>query len=669
MMGFPRLFTPIRLGSVEIANRLCLTGHGTGMGRDFKPDERQIAYYAERAVGGVGLIMLGSQQVHPSSPGITNLLCNFDDTIIPGLAGIAREIHRAGGRVFGYLSHMGFAASARPHALWSASATYDQKYGEVAHGVSLEEMQELVAAYVAAAKRNIAAGMDGVEIHCGHGLLLAQFLSPRSNHRTDSYGGSLENRVRFPAEVLAAVRAAIGREVPLGIRVSGDELVDGGLDITAMRTIVPMLVEAGTLDFVDVSAGNDGDLVSNMLHEPPMGLSDAPFLELASGIRAVAGVPIIHGTRIHTPSRAEQVLQSGHADMIGMCRALIADPYLPAKAREGRVSEINPCVACEQACLGRLHRGQHISCVGNPRTGREVEWPTLSEAAPMSRRVVVVGGGAAGMEVAATAAERGHRVVLVERSAHLGGALRLAAIPPTRGDWRRLIAHRIRRLRRAGVEIRLRTHATPGLLKGLAADAVVLATGSRLSRPPIQGSDFPFVLLVEELLAGKCPAGQRVVLIDMLNRQSGFAAAALLARSGYAVQLVTEGPHAGWKLEAQNLVHFHRLTLPHRVQIRPHTKVTAIEPGHIAIQDTYTREEGEIVDFDAVIIAAPGRAEDELVAPLREAGMLPHLAGDCYAPRDVEAAILEGYRVGRDLGREDQRAPLGPAGGRGQGQE
>src|SRR6185437_6921701 len=383
MPAFPRLFSPIRIGSLEIANRICLTGHGTGMGSDFKPDARQIAYYAERALGGVGLIMLGSQQVHPSSPGITNLLCNFDDGIIPGLTRIADAVHAHGARVFGYLSHMGLAASARPRALWSASAAYDQRYGEVAHAVTHAEMRELIAAYAAAARRNLRAGMDGIEIHCGHGLLLAQFLSPRSNRRTDTYGGSPENRVRFPAEVLAAVRDEIGSDIPLGIRISGDGLVEDGLDAEAVRVILPALVAAGALDYVDVSAGNDGDLVSNMLHEPPMGLPDSPFANIAGAIRAMLLVPVIHGTRIHTPALAERVLAAGQADMVGMCRALIADPQLPAKARDGRAGDINPCIACEQACLGRLHRGLHISCIGHPRTGREVEWrPAASSKAP-----------------------------------------------------------------------------------------------------------------------------------------------------------------------------------------------------------------------------------------------------------------------------------------------
>jgi 2,4-dienoyl-CoA reductase-like NADH-dependent reductase (Old Yellow Enzyme family) len=452
--AFPRLFEPIRLGRLDIRNRIVLTGHGTGMGRDFKPDDQMIAYYEERARGEVGLIMLGSQQVHPSSPGVTNLLCNYDNGIVPGLAAVAKAVQRHGGRIFGYLSHMGLASSARPVALWSASATYEQKYGEVAHQMSVAEIEEITEAFAAAAGRCVDAGLDGVEVHCGHGLLLQQFLSPLTNTRDDAYGGPLENRVRFPAAVLAAVRRRIGPDVPLGMRCSGDELVPGGLVAADMAVIVPLLVQAGALDYVDVSAGTDGDLVSNMLHEPPMGLEPAPFASVAATIRASVSVPVIHGTRVHTPELAEAMLAQGEADMAGMCRSLIADPHLPAKARTGRRHAIIPCIGCEQACFGRLFRGRPISCVGNPATGRERAWGDLSAAAT-AKRVLVVGGGPAGMEAARVAALRGHHVIVADSGTRLGGRLDLARRPPGREEWGRLVAHKADALARLGVEIRL----------------------------------------------------------------------------------------------------------------------------------------------------------------------------------------------------------------------
>jgi 2,4-dienoyl-CoA reductase-like NADH-dependent reductase (Old Yellow Enzyme family) len=645
---YPHLFEPIRLGRVEIRNRIVLTGHGTGMGADFKPDEQMIAYYEQRARGEVGLIMLGSQQVHPTSPGITNLLCNYDDSIIPGLAATARAVHRNGAKVFGYLSHMGLASSARPFALWSASPTYEQKYGEVAHEMSVDEIAEIVESFAAAASRCMEAGFDGVQVHCGHGLLLQQFLSPLTNHRTDDYGGALENRVRFPVEVLKAVRARIGVEVPLGIRCSGDELVKGGLAARDMAEIVPILVAAGGLDYVDVSAGTDGDLVSNMLHEPPMGLDPAPFAATARTIRDAIDVPVIHGTRVHTPEIAEAVLARGDADMIGMCRSLIADPLLPVKARTGRAAEIIPCVGCEQACFGRLYRGRHISCVGNPVTGREQRFRELAPAQE-SKRVLVIGGGPAGLEAARVAATRGHHVVLAEAANRLGGRLDLARRPRGREEWGRLIEQKIAAAARSGTDIRLATPVDATNLADFAADAVILATGAQSSALDIAGAETAPVVSLDEAVADPGRVGPRVLVIDYLDRQPAVALAMSLADEGREVEVVTASFHVGMKLEIQNITYVYRRALAAGVVFTPVSRPVLFEGNSVTLANPFTGSRRKAGPYDTIVAVTPGTSRNELAPHIRRSKVPLRIIGDAYAPRDVEAAVLEGLEAGADV--------------------
>lgn len=654
MTAFPHLLQPIHLGKVEIRNRVVLTGHGTGMPQDGTPNERLIAYYEERARGEVGLIMLGSQQVHPSSPGITGLLCNYDDRIIPGLSRLAKRVQTHGTKVFGYLSHMGLATSARPVPLWSASATFEGKYAEVAHAMTHEEIGIIVEAHAAAARRCLEAGLDGIEVHCGHGLLVQQFLSPLTNLRTDAYGGPPENRARFAMEILAAVRKAIGPDVPLGIRCSGDELVPGGLTSGDMAAIVPMLVSAGALDYVDVSAGTDGDLVSNMLHEPPMGLPPGPYRPVAKRIKDVVDVPVIHGTRIHTAEFAEEMIAAGDADMAGIARALIADPHLPLKARLGRADEITPCIACEQACFGRLYRGRHISCIGTPRTGREAEHAPIAPVGKGgARRVLVIGGGPGGMEAAGVAAERGHSVTLVDQGTALGGRMVIAALPDGRDEWNRLRDNKDMRLRKAGVEVLTRTRADAAFIRERAPDVVILATGAKARPYHVAGAERAPILDLDEAVlamdAGGEGIGQRVLIVDQLNRAPGVATALMFARRGRTVSLCTTAFHAGEKLEIQNLSYFQRECLLAGVTFLPTVEPVRFEEGSIEFRNIFTRTVTDRRDFDTIVTVIPGLAQDELLPEIQAMGLETHVIGDAYAPRDIEAAILEGFETAMAL--------------------
>ena len=645
MSEYRHLLSPITLGKVEIRNRVVLTGHGTGMPRDGRPNEQMIAYYEQRARGEVGLIMLGSQQVHPSSPGITGLLCNYDDTIIPGLAAVSKAVQRHGTKIFGYLSHMGLATSARPTALWSASAVYEQKYGEVAHPMTIEEIETLVDAHADAAARCIEAGMDGIEVHCGHGLLIQQFLSPLMNKRTDIYGGSVENRVRFPQAILAAVRKRVGPDIPVGIRCSGDELVPGGLTAEDMAEIVPMLVRAGALDYVDVSAGTDGDLVSNMLHEPPMGLEPAPYKSVARIIKDRIDVPVIHGTRIHTPQLADEMIQSGDADMAGMCRALIADPFLPKKARTGLDDRITPCIGCEQACFGRLYRGRHISCIGNPATGRELDHADITLAS-VKKRIVVVGGGPAGIEAALGAARRGHDVTLLERSATLGGRMNLAMKPKGREEWAKLLAHKVAELQRHGVIIRIGLSATTEEIESLSPDDVIIATGTSLQPLDVAGAKSAPILTVDEAVAEPSCVGNRVLVVDYLDRQPAMVTALMLAEMGRQVEIVTASFHVGQKLEIQNITFFYAKALAAGVVFTPTVTPSRFDGGTVTFRNVFTRADCLTKTYDTIIVAAPGVPQAELADELKARSITTHVIGDAYAARDIEAAILDGFEIG-----------------------
>jgi thioredoxin reductase len=406
-------------------------------------------------------------------------------------------------------------------------------------------------------------------------------------------------------------------------------------------------VAAGDLDYVDVSVGNDRHATSNMLHHPPMGLPPKPYAYVAKAIRAELRVPVIHGTRVSSAAEGEAMLAAGDADFVGMCRALIADPHLPNKYRAGMTLDTVPCVACEQACIGHLERRQAISCVGNPVTGREAAGWTALPPARVARRVAVIGAGPAGMEAGWVAASRGHDVLVVERQSAPGGQLRLAAKAPGRDEWLKLIDHKQRRMESTTASVRYGTVATAALIHAWQPDVVVLATGSNQEPPSLPGAAEPHVIMHRSVFNGAAVTGS-VLVVDRTTHQQGVSTVLLLAGRGHAVTVTTAGPRVGHLLESPNFTRAQQLLALAKVMAVTDFALTAIQ-GHFALgRNTFTGHAASIGPFDTIVLVTSGTPLADLADALSGAAEV-HRIGDCAAPRDVEAAILDGHQVGRAL--------------------
>jgi len=646
---FERLLSPIRIGRLHVRNRVLITAHATNyVDGHGLPDERAVHYYAERAGGGVGLMCTGASSVHPSSPMVRGVTNAADPRAETAWRAIAEAVHARDGRMLVMLTHMGRVgrmADSRP--LVAPSALIDGNFRQaVPHALDRREIAEIVAAFAAAAARVRASGMDGIELQGAHGYLIAQFLSPLSNRRTDGYGGDLDGRLRFGLEVVDAVRRAVGPDYTVGIRISADELVPGGITVEASREIARRLEGTGQLDFLDVSAGTDADLMSLARHIPSMYFPPGNLVEFAAALKAVTSLPVFCAGAIRDPRMAEEILARGQADMIGMTRAHIADPHLVTKVREGRLDDVRQCIGCMQACLEALANGLPIGCIYNPVTGREREWAALDRAA-RPRRIVVVGGGPGGMEAARVAALRGHRVTLFERAPELGGQVLLAARLPERQSFLQVVRFLSGQLAKLGVDVRLGREVGPDAVQAEAPEAVVVATGSRAVLPELPAGPCGFVH-VEDVVAGRARVGRRVLVVDTDGHLRGCGTADLLASQGRQVAIAGETLYVGQNIDMKTLYPLYRRLREQGVEMLPSTRFDGWEDGRPVVSDVFTGARRRL-DVDTVVWAGVGASEAALVEPLRAAGLEVRAVGDCVAPRRVEHAVHEAHAVAREL--------------------
>jgi 2,4-dienoyl-CoA reductase (NADPH2) len=502
------LFSPIAIGSLRIENRIFMPAMHMNMCRGFTVSQRLIDLYRVRAEGGAGLISVGYATVDELSGNPGNIGAH-SDAFIPGLAALAGAIQGGGARAAVQLNHAGrynysgFLGGKQPVA---PSPVPSRMTGETPREMGPEDILAVIGSFADAAARVREAGFDMVEILAGTGYLISEFLSPLTNRRQDEYGGALANRMRFGLEVVSAVRRRLGEGFPLLVRLNGNDFMEGGIGRQDLQTFASALTAAGA-DALCINVGWHEARVPQIVSQVPRGV----FAYMARSVKDQVAVPVIASHRINDPRTARALLLEGYCDMVAMGRALIADPLLPEKARNGRESSIIHCVGCGQGCFDNLFRMKPVECLCNPRAGHEAESRVV--VAEQARQVMVVGGGPAGMTAALAAAESGHRVTLYEQAMRLGGQLHLAGAPPGRGEFVELAGDLARQVAEAGVKVVLNTGVDKEMLAADPPDALILATGGEPAVPPVEGLGLEHVVQAWDLLSDRQHAGRQVVVI------------------------------------------------------------------------------------------------------------------------------------------------------------
>lgn len=644
---FPHLFSPFSIGGVEVANRILSTGHDTSMAESGHVTDAMIAYHAARARGGAGLIVSQVVGVHETARYTSQVLMGTDDDCLPGFTRLAEAVHAHGTRIFAQLFHPGReimeVADGTAPVAYSASATPSDRFHVIPRAMPLRMIREVVDGYAAAAKRMQTAGFDGVEIVASHGYLPAQFLSPQVNRREDAYGGSFENRMRFVREVIAATRVATGSGFAIGLRISGDEHTEGGMEeadsLEVIRALAPML------DYVSVIAGTSATMSGAIHIVPSMFEANAYLAPFAHAVKQAVDIPVMVAGRINQPQEAEAVVASGQADMCGMTRALICDPAMPGKAREDRPDDIRACIGCNQACIGHFHKGVPISCIQFPESGRELRYGTLRRT-ETPRVVMVIGGGPAGMKAAAAAAAMGHDVTLHEASAQLGGQALLAQLLPGRAEFGGIVTNLAREMERSGVNVHLNSEITVEAVTKAAPDAVIVATGGTARMPKgMEFSEDAHIVSAWDVLRNQSNVGGSVTIADWRADWVGLGVAELLASAGRRVRLCVNGTHAGELLQS-----YVRDVMVGRVQklgveIIPYAQLYGADEDTAYFLNAANGEAMLMEETDTLVLAQGTDVSDGLLIALEDYEGQVIGIGDCMAPRTAEEAVLDGLKA------------------------
>ncbi|MEY4338958.1 MAG: hypothetical protein RLZ14_808 [Actinomycetota bacterium] len=661
---FPHLSTPLQLRHLTLRNRIVFGAHTANMSDAGLPGVRHLGYYLERARGGAAMIVVEPVPVHRTAVLTRGNFRVGTDDVVPGFRAITDAVHAEGAAILQQLYHVGqhgdFDNSYQP--AWSPSGLPSYHDPEGSHAMTHAEVEEIIDSFVAAAERAQRCGFDGVELFAAYHAIIDQFWLPWSNRRTDQWGGSFENRLRFGAEIMRRIRAVVGDRFVIGLAVSIDPTSEVAMSIDDLCDIVAWYDQHHLIDYVTCGTGSYFDTDKII---PTFQYADKLGVEYAERLKAVVHHARVQAeSHVRTPENADYVIASGQADMVSIIRGQIADPYLVDKALTGRAEEVRGCISCNQMCWGRRFRDYWISCLVNPSVGREWEWGGDTFAPADTRKtVLVVGGGPAGLEAARVAAERGHRVTLAEAGPQLGGAFRLAGLQPRRSQITELIEWYQRELDRLDVRVHLNQPMDADDVVAFGADEVVMATGSQPTGTGFQrqlplvdrmpGVDLPNVGSIDDVLDHRLAPGRRVVLVDDLGDWRGHGTAWHLAEQGHEVVIVTSYANVGhtiertsgdWKLRSQLA----------RLGVTWHTESVVTEwRGDGATVRSLLDGTEQFVSADSLVLALVNAPETSVLDELALRADTPHTSvhpvGDVVAARLAVQAIYEGRVTGMRL--------------------
>jgi len=665
-----KLFEPISIGPVTLANRVVMTAMHLNYTPVGEVTDQFVNFYAARARGGTGLIIIGGAEINDQASGIDLMVSIKDDRFIPGLARFTDAMHKEGAKTAVQLYMAGAYSFCGLRGLPVLAPSEFNSYftRQKTTAMTLDDIERVQQDFVSAARRGKQAGFDAIEVIASAGYLICQFLSPKTNKRDDEYGGSLENRMRFGLETIRRVREEIGPDTALIVRVAGNDFVPDSHTNREARIFARAVQEAGA-DCINVTGGWHESRVPQIT----MDLPQAGYVYLARGIKEVVDVPVVGCNRINDPFVAEEVLREGVADLVGVARGLIADPEFVKKAREGRPDEIRRCVACNQRCFDHVFQLLPVGCMVNPRAGKEAE--TEFGPAKEPKKILVAGAGPAGCELAVTAAQRGHTVILCDREDHIGGQVAWSAPATNKHDFHYIFDYFRAVLPKYGVEVRAGVEVTPDLVAREKPDVVVVATGAAPFKPPIDAVEQPNVFQAWDVLAGKARTGAHVVVVG--GGSVGLETAIFLAVKGtispeqlYFLtlhdaestevlrELMVKGVKKVTVIEmlkrmGQDVGQSTRWVLLKELQMRGVTLINEatmkdIRPGEVV----YTDSQGNdvTVQADSVVLAMGSRPESSLVKALEEAGFTNVLAiGDAKKVGRIGNALDDGFALGCEL--------------------